>query len=238
MYFLFSGEGPTDLGLCAHEADSCEGSEYLHGPMTVMVDHIVQHRHDYSLLESGHFGFVSRQLLVKRASELKAAKKSLRLPGKKRVKETRYFFTNARVVASIANEREVELKDDVVAVLFRDADTATAGRGDWDEKHRSMLDGFAEAGFQRGVPMIPKPTSEAWLVCALKKNPYQGCEALEDRPGGGASRQSLKRELERLFGHVPVREELCEAVAQRKIDVKRLSTPSFTAFRTRLEEVI
>ena len=68
-------------------------------------------------------------------------------------------------MARIAKEREVETKDNVVAVLFRDADTATAGRGTWAEKRQSMLDGFAEEGFARGVPMIPKPTSEAWLLC-------------------------------------------------------------------------
>ena len=42
-----------------------------------------------------------------------------------------------------------------------------------------MLDGFAEENFSRGVPMIPKPKSEAWIICALRSNPYEGCESLE-----------------------------------------------------------
>ena len=106
MYFLFSGEGPTDLGLCADDAATCEGDEYQHGPMTVMVDQIVQRRHGYSLLETGHYGFVSRSTLVKRARCLRPAKKkSLRLPGKKRAKETRYFFNNARALARVAKEK-------------------------------------------------------------------------------------------------------------------------------------
>ena len=238
MYFLFSGEGPTDLGLCAHAAATCEGDEYQHGPMTVMVDQIVERRHHYSLLETGHCGFVSTHTLVGRANELKAPKKAIRLPGKKRGKETRYFFNNARVLAKIAKDREETLKDDVVAVLFRDADTATAGRGRWPEKRQSMLDGFEEEGFTKGVPMIPKPTSEAWLLCALKRNPYQGCATLEDRPSSAESPHSLKRELEELHGHSPSREELVQMVTDRIVDIQRVDMPSFSAFRSRLEEVI
>lgn len=238
MYFLFSGEGPTDLGLCADDAPTCEGDQYEHGPMTVMVDQIVQRRHHYSLLETGHCGFVSRRTLVERARELKDAKKGLRLPGKKRAKETRYFFNNARVLARIATARQRELGEDVVAVLFRDSDSASAGRGVWDDKRKSMLDGFKEEGFIRGVPMIPKPKSEAWLLCALKNDPYQGCATLEDRSSSGESPHSLKRELEALHGRSPSREELAEMVTSRTIDIERIDMPSFSAFRSRLEKVI
>jgi len=238
MYFLFSGEGATDIGACADSTATCEGNDYQHGPMTVIVDQIVQSRHHYSLLGAGCCGFVTRGTLADRASELKAAKKAIRLPGKKRAKETRYFFNNARVLARIAKEREGERKDDVVAVLFRDADTATAGRGPWPEKRQSMLDGFLEEGFARGVPMIPKPTSEAWLLCALRKNPYQGCAALEDRSSNPRSPHSLKGELGKRLGHPPTREELCELVANGRIDHRSIDMPSFNAFRERLEAVL
>ncbi len=238
MYFLFSGEGPTDLGLCADNAATCEADKYRHGPMAVMVDQLVQRRHGYSLLETGHYGFVSRRTLVDRATELKAAKKALRLPGKRRARETRYFFNNARALARIAVERQKQLKDGVVAVLFRDADKASAGRGVWEDKRRSMLDGFKQEEFPRGVPMIPKPVSEAWLVCALRTHPYQGCDTLEDRPSSAGSPHSLQRELEQLHGDSPSREELVQMVTDRIIDVDHLDMPSFTAFRSRLEEVI
>ena len=80
--------------------------------------------------------------------------------------------------------------------------------------------------------MIPKPTSEAWLLCALKENPYEGCPALEDR-----SPKSLKEELRNLHGQLP-REELCQMLAERKIDIEQIDMPSFAPFRSRLEEVI
>ena len=54
--------------------------------------------------------------------------------------------------------------------------------------------------------MIPKPKSEAWLICALKRDPYQVCERLEARSGNDQSPNSLKRELEQLLGIKPSRE--------------------------------
>lgn len=238
MFFLFSGEGPTDMGTCDGAASQCDGEEYLYGPMTVIVSQIVEERHDYWLLETGHFGFASEGALVARASELKAAKKSLGLPGRKRAKETRYFFNNARVLARIAMERQAELGDEVVAVLFRDSDgTASAGRGLWADKRKSMLDGFEQEGFNKGVPMLPKPKSEAWVICAVK-NEYQSCEQLEERSGNDNSPNSLKDELEDHLGESPDREALCQMVSDQTIDIGQITMPSFTTFRTRLEEVI
>lgn len=237
MFFLFSGEGPTDLGVCTGGTGHCDAGNYVYGPMTVMTDQIVEDRHGYSLLAGQHYGYVPKATLTDRASELKAAKKALGLPGRKRGKETRYFFNNARVLARIAKEREEELNDEVVAVLFRDSDgTASAGRGLWPEKHQSMLDGFAEEGFAKGVPMLPKPKSEAWVICAVK-NQYQGCDALESRSGNDNSPNSLKKELEDHLGRLPDRATLCQMVLARIIDIEQIGMPSFRAFRDRLEEV-
>jgi len=204
----------------------------------MVVDRMVEARHHYSLLEAGCYGFVSRGALGDRKSELRPAKKAIRLPGKRRGKETRYFFDNARVLARIAKEREDQLKDDVVAILFRDADTATAGRGPWAEKQQAALDGFAEEGFARGVAMIAKPTLEAWLLCALQENPYQGCAALEDRSGSPNSPHPLKDELQGRLGCPVSREALCELVTSGRIDHQNINMPSFNAFRERLEAVL
>lgn len=157
MHFLFSGEGPTNLGTCSVTGDLCEGASFIYGPLTSIVDRLVQHRHGYSPLETGLCAYVPKAALVRCASELKSARKALGLPGKKRAKETRYFFNNARAMARIATERQKIVGDTAVAILFRDSDgTASAGRGLWDDKRRSMLDGFLEEGFSRGVPMLPK----------------------------------------------------------------------------------
>jgi hypothetical protein len=86
--------------------------------------------------------------------------------------------------------------------------------------------------------MIPKPTSEVWLLCALRENPYQGCAALEGRSGSPHSPHSLKSELEKRLGHQATRDDLCDLVTNGKIDHRRIDMPSFNAFRERLEAVL
>lgn len=239
MLFLVSGEGPSDIGVCERVRQFCDGTEFRVGPMTVIVSQVVEKYLGYSPLDAGVFRCVCKHHLTDRASELKAERKSVRLPGKKRGKETRYFYNNARVLARIAKEFQQELSNDVVAVLFRDSDgTASAGRGIWDEKLQSMLDGFEEEGFGRGVPMIPKPKSEGWLICGLKQNAYQNCHQLEERSGNDNSPNSLKGELAELLGEVDLVSDLCERLESYRIDIDRISMPSFRAFRTRLEGVI
>lgn len=239
MYFLFSGEGPTDTGVCRDNADQCHSDSFDYGPMAVMVDHIVERRWEYSLIESLEFGCVSKSRLVAKAVELKQDKRRVRLPGAKRPKELNYFYQNARSLVLCARECEQARGCEVIAVLFRDSDgTASAGRGLWRDKWNSMMAGFEDEGFDRGVPMIPKPKSEAWLICALKEHPYTGCEALEERSGNDNSPNSLKDELSGLCDGETHRETLCEMVRERRVDVERISMPSFSAFRERLEQVL
>jgi hypothetical protein len=239
MYFLFSGEGITDLGVGKSAAAVSTGDEFVVGPLTILADQIVESGQGFSILEADCCGYVSEAQLCERAVELKAAKKGLALPGKKRAKETRYFFNNARAFARIAAAVETERKDSVVAILFRDSDgTASAGRGEWSDKRQSMLDGFEQEGFLRGVPMMPKPKSEAWLICALKKKPCQGCDKLEERSGNDRSPRSLKGELARLVGEPIAPELLCDRVRRRVVDFDKIRMPSFVAFRQRLDEVV
>lgn len=237
MFFLLSGEGITDMGAGKGAIGICEGEDFFVGPMAIVVERIVEAEHDYSILD-GACGFVSEATLARRAGELRAARKQLRLPGKKRAKETRYFFNNARVLARFAKDKASDLDDVVVAVLFRDADgTASAGRGEWGDKRQSMLDGFEEEGFGRGVPMIPKPKSEAWLICAWKKQAYQGCRGLEERSGNDNSPNNLKDELAAILDEDVTPEMLCEKVVQ-SLDIDRIKMPSFKAFRDRLQDAI
>lgn len=108
MYFLFSGEGPTDTGICRDNADECHGDRFAYGPMTVVVDHIVERHWSYSLIGSLQFGCVSKHCLVSKASHLKADRRRVRLPGSKRPKETMYFYQNARSLALCARESKLK----------------------------------------------------------------------------------------------------------------------------------
>jgi hypothetical protein len=151
-------------------------------------------------------------------------------------KETRYFFNNARLLAKIAKNLEEAESCEVIAILFRDSDgTASAGRGLWQDKRQSMLDGFKEEAFVRGVPMIPKPKSEAWLICALKDQPYQNCLVLENRSGNDNSPNSLKAELASILEEQVDRDLLCQVFNEKNVRFEKIDMPSFKAFLARLE---
>jgi hypothetical protein len=203
--------------------------------MAIIISQIVEQHLHFSFIENRFYGYVSKSELVKRASEYKSKKKSPMLPGKKKPKETLYFYRNARALALCAKDKEAKLNDSVIAVLFRDSDgTASADRGLWQFKWDSMIKGFSDEGFKQGVPMIPKPKSEAWFVCSFKNNPYQDCEALEDRSGNDKSPNSLKDELAKIFGSLPSREQYCEMVSNGLIDSNRITMPSFLSFKQAL----
>ncbi|MEX0727429.1 MAG: hypothetical protein WD065_14230 [Planctomycetaceae bacterium] len=235
MYFLFSGEGATDLGVCDGTSNSCEGKAFLYGPLTIVTAQIVEAAHGYNFLEGHSFGYVSKQALSERAKTIK----QIRLAGKEHARETAYFYKNARALAQIALARQKEKKDDVVALLFRDTDgTASAGRGQYEARKQSMVNGFEVEGFASGVAVLPKPKSEAWWICALKKNPYRDCRQLEDRSGNDDSPKSLKKELKILLGEPASRELLNQKVEDHDVDFDRIDMPSYNEFRKRLEDVL
>jgi len=139
VFFLFSGEGPTDLGVCENDADECDGEDFKHGPMAVLVNLLFEAVRRNSFLDSGHCGFVSKRELVNRASALKGASQVPRLPGKKGEKETAYFYRNARAFAACAKERESRVSAPVIAGLFRDSD-GTASAGPWIMGAKTTVD--------------------------------------------------------------------------------------------------
>ncbi len=105
MYFLLSGEGPTDMGVGIGTADICEGDEFLPGPMAIFVDQIVEEQHQYSPAEAERCGLVSKRSLSREEERLKAMGE-FRLPGKKQGREIHYYFNNARVLARIARKSD------------------------------------------------------------------------------------------------------------------------------------
>lgn len=239
MFLLLSGEGKSDMGVCYPAQEQCEGEQFKAGAMAVIVDQLVElsQGYEFSHLENGLVGFISEKGLI--AEKPKTAKKSMRLRGQKRAAETQYYFANARALASFAKNKSEKINDKVVAVLFRDSDgTASAGRGDWSNKRASMIQGFAEEAFDFGVPMIPKPKSEAWLLCSLKDNPYQDCTQLEDITGNDKGQMPLKDQLsEQLNGQGSV-DDINQMLRDKRIDIERIDMPSFSAFRNALDSVV
>lgn len=236
MILMLSGEGKDDLG---YRTPGVTGMVYEPGPMAWIVDRLTERRLGYSLLELQQSGadsveFISESQL---AEQDRPGPKLLR--GLKRGKNTGLFTRNAQILGRLARNLQVARAEDVIAVLFRDADSTHACHApQWQEKVASMENGFALAEFDNGVSMVPRPKSEAWLLCALKNPPYQYCDALEDEPGNDNSPQALKSQLATTVGHDPSTQEQADWVRKGRVDPEKITMPSFTAFRNALNRAL
>jgi len=219
MTLLLSGEGPTDIG---REVWDHNQMRFQPGPMARIVD----------VLCPGNVQFVHKDALQEDRES-----SPMRLPGLRNPAGAGYHYKSALLLGRKAVEEQKN--GQVVAVLFRDADgTRTTPRDDWERKFQSILEGFAAARFSCGVPMVPRPKSEAWMLCGLKDAPYQGCERLEECSGNDASPKSLKKMLADRLGGAGTTEEQAEAVRDGRVDPQRIDMPSFNCFRERLWEVV
>jgi hypothetical protein len=227
MFLILSGEGSTDIGI----------EDSAIGPMTKLIDRWIDRRIGYSLIDLNFYTIIPKQQLAQQAKKMKARS----MKGKKQDSETRYFYKNARALALIARQKAQEMGDNIplILVLFRDADgTASADRGEWEDKMRSILTGFEAEQISTGVPMIPNPKSEAWILCALR-NKYRNCGKLEDESGNDDSPNSLKQQLEKHLGESGTRILLNDKIDAGEIDIDRIhDLPSMTAFKDRLNEVL
>ncbi len=228
MFLLLSGEGPTDIGV----------SNEAVGPMSKFVDQWILRRSDYSFIEKDCYKIISEHELASKSKQLKSRSRR----GKNNPVETAYYYRNARALARILHE-ESQIKnwnlEEMIPVLFRDTDnTASSGRGEWKHKWDSILNGFLAEKVETGVPMVPKPKSEAWLLCALR-NKYQHCAALENKSGNDKSPNNLKKQLHKYLGEPATRELLNDKIDQGEIHINRIEDmPSLNKFKERLDEVL
>ena len=240
MIVLLSGEGPTDLGQCNNAQGQCRGEDFEAGPMTILLDQLIQNsRLGYSLLDIPEaYRYVDETALKQRADDRKRQGNKASFVGKKHGKETGYFYINAWMLGEIAQEHEAEANDVAVAVLFHDCDgTRSAKSGIWQDKWNSMNQGFLRAQFERGVPMLPKPKSEAWLLCAAKSNPYQNCADLEnDLSGNDGSPNSAKDQLRAILADTTANG--LNAWVEAELDIDRIDMPSFNQFKQSLTQAI
>ena len=96
----------------------------------------------------------------------------------------------------------------------------------------------AELG-ARGVPMLPKPKSEAWLLCAVA-NGYQHCQALEGLPGNDDSPYSAKKQLQAALGGDASTEAQLNWLQAHGFDHEAVAAnmPSYQQFKTSLAAAI
>ena len=238
MYLLLSGEGPSDIGVCRSSA-VCDRADFQEGPMAIIVDQLIELNQGFEMshLVCELVSYVSESYLAE--NKQPPQRKAMSLKGKKKPAETKYFFENARALAAIAKHKAIEVNDNVIAVLFRDADgTSSAGRGNWNDKRNSVIAGFNVGDYELGVAMIPKPKSEAWLLCATKQNPYQHCDCLEDESGNDKGKSPLKEQLVKSLVGKTSSFDMAQLINNKQIDITRIDMLSFNIFKSDLEKVV
>lgn len=211
--------------------------KFVPGPMAWVVDKVLERHHTgYSLLEAHQNG--ADCVMYVHETELAALGKRgpQLLPGLKYGKGNALFARNAQALGLQAKKIAVKDGAPVLAVLFRDGDgTRSTPAGEWQEKVDSMHRGFAMVECDTGVPMVPQPKSEAWLLCALRLPVYANCASLEDASGNDASPNSLKKQLAALSGGTdPSAAEQADWVVTGVVDPLRIDMPSFNAFKQAL----
>ncbi|HEY1081895.1 MAG TPA: hypothetical protein VGE29_06525 [Prosthecobacter sp.] len=237
MILIVSGEGPTDIGRCLNAEARCNDRNFEPGPMATLVDKIAEGELGYSLTDSGALDHVPESTRTQMAKKLPMTF----VTGRRRDFETGHFFKEARALARLAMTESRSDGCPRGVVLFHDADgTRATERGLYESRLKSMKDGFASEEFEFGVPMVPKPKSEAWLICALKQGAYQNCQSLETAlSGNDNSPEPAKQQLQALLDGMGKQvSDLANMVQEGTIDHGRISMPSYDVFKKRLKEVL
>jgi hypothetical protein len=240
MIVYLSGEGIGDLGACNDGHGHCDGDSFTYGPLTVIVDNILETKLNYSLLQvPGSYRYISRKFLSVWSKENQPRMRPSR--GICSPPEMGIYRSNSFALAEIANEAEIEENQKTIAILFRDVDgTGSSPRNIWKLKLDAIHAGFAIARYApRGVAMLPMPKSEGWLICAAKDTPYQDCHLLEELPGNDNAPNSMKEILNSILKGRDSAEEVREWLIEQPYDHDAAcQMPSFAKFREELLQAV
>ena len=199
-----------------------------------VVDKFIRDWIDYSPVECDRVIWITRPELSGRAKQV--ANGRVFLPGAGKKSGYLGQAKQAAALAEFAMQSEGAYGGPSVAVFFRDSDGTQASPDDhWEQFTEAVEAGFRAVGYRGGVPMIPKPKQEAWLLCAMKENPYQSCAALEAESGNDASEGSLKRKLAEAVGCDCSTDDMVEWFCSGRVDINNIDMPSFNRFKESLK---
>lgn len=239
MKLFLSGEGKSDLGACNNAQGQCADEDFDQGPMTIWLARLWECLLSYNILDiPGAVEYVSEHALAKQAKANAHDKRMQPQRGKKQAAETGLYFSNAQQLGLIAKQWATKSHGPVMAVLFRDTDgTHSASGRAWQDKWDSMVRGFNSVEFGSGVPMLPNPKSEVWLLCAGKTGQHSYAD-LEHISGNDDSPQSAKKQWNTFVGSPPTAAQMASWCVNHPSDWENLLTlPSFQAFHERFHEV-
>ena len=223
------GEGSSDLG----EKCALPDEGFCKGPMTLVIDAVVAGAGvtdvEYHLYSRGDVSV-----------GIKASKRRISPRPKSVDKEKQWFYQAAWWLGgqTLAGKQNG-------AVFFHDPDHSRAESSHTAvEIENAMLTGFGMAQCETGVPMVPNPRSEAWLLAYFQKGlpgqqSYNKSERFEDLPATDKSPNSVKKLLQKALcceSELEVYPKVMDEFSS--IDWSRVSMPSFNRFKGRLLGVL
>lgn len=239
LRIIVSGEGPTDFGEAKNEQLIANNDDFDQGPLFLLLlklldRHLPDWNKDQELIKT----FIYRKALGA------AAKASpVRLPSiNKAIKGHLEHTKRAYAFAQKANEVSLE-HEGHIAIYFHDTDGTQAELQREPDRQSNRVKainlGFTTASYKTGVAMVPKPTSEAWLYCSCKDNPYQDCLQIETNLSGNnrSPKRSPKVILASAIGVENTNRVNLSTVVE-KLDVTKIDMPSFNQFRNDLKNAI
>lgn len=185
---VMTGEGPTDMGPCNNSQAICTDNQLDVGPVAqLMFKTIQQYLPNWNIdnLEqenvASHLTLIDETWLI---SKCKEKKRGLIRPSKAVAKGMTVHAQRAQVLAEYAQSNNHQM-----AAYFHDTDGTRSQLEDMPDRQEKLTQaiqaGFRAAKFEnQGIAIVPKPTSEAWLICGVKESPYQHCGLLETNLSG------------------------------------------------------
>ncbi|MEN8426701.1 hypothetical protein ABFO79_08635 [Acinetobacter schindleri] len=228
---LVTGEGSSDMGGSNNGQPISTGEFYNLGPMALLAVRLLQKIIPDWNEDNIDFQSPNNWMTCISGNELARQAKGVRKhrPSTKLKKGFVEHANRATTMAGYAKDNGHQL-----AFYFHDTD-----KFDFDDFHQSIMLGFNGIDGVHGIPMLPKPTSEAWFICGRKQDPYAHCTALETELSGNdaaSNENAPKKVLARFLGQEATTEQQYEMVTG--IDITRIDMPSYNQFKTDLTKAI
>lgn len=245
-----TGEGASDLGQChqynLHDGKACDSAGFNLGPMTELLVKQLRLVNDdkrtwiADMLESIdthaiNFIYFSRGALSAFAKG--TALKNYNRPSARTPKGLAADAMHSYALGVIAKQNEACL-----AVIFHDVDGTRSERSlnarRYDELRQAFHAGFEAAEYNHGVAMVPKPKSEAWLICAV--DGYVNGAVLEESLSGNdrSPQNAAKVVLVEKIGEEATTEKQAEIVIHQ-VDANSLRCmPSYNDFADDLTRAV
>lgn len=243
-HIIVSGEGPSDLGgSFSGQAALSHDEDFEKGPFFYLVERMLNKYlpvWNKDIFETNPLSitYVSHGYLKKQSKKVVKGEGRYAFSGKSgEYKDNLGKLKQARELGKLAIEQDCQL-----AIYFHDTD------GNNKEKSltspiqskivKAVDQGFKSGKMNAGIAMIPRPTSEAWLICSCKNN-YLHCESLEATLSGNdrSEDNDPKKILANYLGISDCDNELLTEKINN-LDLEKMDMPSFNQFRDDLKSAI